>query len=109
MRRDRIEAGDDMKRPVFLSLLCSLLPLLFAPETPSALASGQKIVTAAQVNGTWRTRAGTFKVWASGNQKLQVEFLGTYEYKTSAGMMVNVGSGGGVAFIEGGIQAGRCG
>ncbi len=90
-----------MKKSVFLFLLCGLLSVLFAPETSSALASGQNVVTAAQVNGTWRTRSGTFKVWALGNQKLQVEFLGIYEYRTSAGMMANAGSGEGVAFIEG--------
>lgn len=64
-------------------------------------ASAQTVVTAAQVNGTWRNKTGSFKVWALGKQKLQVEFLGSYEYKTPEGLMANTGSGGGIAFIEG--------
>ena len=56
-------------------------------------------VTAAQVNGTWRSKTGTFKVWALGKQRLQVEFFGVYEYKTSAGPMSNTGEGSGIAFI----------
>ncbi|MBC7923458.1 MAG: hypothetical protein H7Z75_20460 [Ferruginibacter sp.] len=61
----------------------------------------QKIVTAAQVNGTWQSRSSTFKIWALGKQKLKVEFSGVYEYKTADGLMANVGEGIGIAFIEG--------
>jgi hypothetical protein len=58
-------------------------------------------VTAAQVNGTWRSKTGTFKVWALGKQRLQVEFSGVYEFKSSAGPTANTGEGSGIAFIEG--------
>jgi hypothetical protein len=66
-----------------------------------ASASGQAVVTAAQVNGTWRSKYGTFKVWALGNQKLRVEFSGSYEYQSPQGPMANTGEGSGIALIEG--------
>jgi hypothetical protein len=65
------------------------------------VASGQTIVTASQVNGTWNNKRGAFKVRALGNQKLRVEFSGFYEYVSQAGPMVNTGEGKGIAFIEG--------
>ena len=58
-------------------------------------------MTAAQVNGTWKYRANIFKIWALGQQKLKVEFEGIYEYKTPSGPMANMGSGSGIARIEG--------
>lgn len=79
----------------FLFLLCLMTPLSAAQTTRPI------VVTAAQVNGTWRNKSGEFKVWALGQQKLKVEFTGTYEYKTSAGVMANVGGGHGIALIEG--------
>jgi len=36
-----------------------------------------------------------------GQQKLKVEFVGTYQYKTPSGPMANTGSGSGIAQIEG--------
>ena len=69
--------------------------------TANAKAAPQKIVTAAQVNGTWRTKSGEFKVWALGKQRLKVEFLGNYEYKSGGELMANTGSGSGIAMIEG--------
>ena len=69
--------------------------------TAGAWAAPQKIVTAAQVNGTWRTKQGEFKVWALGKQRLKVEFIGTYEYKSNGELMANTGSGAGIAMIEG--------
>lgn len=64
-------------------------------------ADARKIVTAAQVNGTWRANGNEFKVWALGKQRLQVEFFGTYEYETAYGPSANIGEGSGIAFIEG--------
>ena len=64
-------------------------------------ADSDKSVTAAQVNGTWKTKSGEFKIWALGKQRLQVEFSGVYEYKTSQGPMANEGEGSGIAAIEG--------
>jgi hypothetical protein len=79
-------------------VLCSLILATHVLQLPQAYSSD---VTAAQVNGTWRSKTGTFKVWALGKQRLQVEFFGVYEYKTSAGPMANTGEGSGTAFIEG--------
>jgi hypothetical protein len=64
-------------------------------------ADKDKSVTAAQVNGTWRTKSGEFKIWALGQQRLQIEFSGTYEYKTPQGRSANEGEGSGIATIEG--------
>lgn len=64
-------------------------------------AGSEKSVTATQVNGTWKTKSGEFKIWALGKQRLQVEFSGVYEYKTSHGPTANVGEGSGIASIEG--------
>ncbi len=64
-------------------------------------ADSDKSVTAAQVNGTWKTKSGEFKIWALGQQRLQIEFSGTYEYKTPQGPSANEGEGSGIATIEG--------
>ena len=81
-------------------LLCSIAVLL-SPPKPQVVAPRQTIVSAAQVNGTWRSKNGNFKVWALGNQRLRVEFSGTYEYSSPAGPMANTGMGDGTAFITG--------
>ncbi len=78
-----------------------MLLLLITAGGTEAYSARQNIVTASQVNGTWRYRNNTFKVWAMGNQKLKVEFFGTYEYKVSGEMMANTGTGNGTAHIEG--------
>ena len=58
-------------------------------------------VTSAQVNGTWKTKTGEFKIWALGQQRLQIEFSGTYEYRSPEGPTANEGQGSGIARIEG--------
>jgi hypothetical protein len=83
---------------VWLLLLAFLVFFLAAPQS---LSAAQKIVTAAQVNGTWRTKTREFKVLALGKQKLRVEFSGTYEYRVDGEMMANTGTGYGIAKIEG--------
>jgi hypothetical protein len=65
------------------------------------LPASSQVVTAAQVNGTWRDRTKIFKVWAIGKRKLKVEFQGTYEYRASGGWTANTGTGSGIAAIEG--------
>lgn len=89
-----------MKRLILAVLLCGMVLSLLTPSL-HVNAYAQNIVTSAQVNGTWRYKSNTLKVWALGQQKLKVEFLGTYEYKTQGGWMANTGSGSGIAFIEG--------
>src|SRR5262249_6408224 len=57
------------------------IPFLILSFATMSLA--QKIVTAGQVNGTWRENSSSAKgvttefwIWALGHQKLKVEFLG---------------------------------
>jgi hypothetical protein len=75
--------------------------ILLTASIATSRADSDKSVTAAQVNGTWKTKDGEFKIWALGKQRLQVEFSGVYEYKTPQGPMANEGEGSGVATIEG--------
>jgi|SRR5215475_2901599 len=91
----KLSLEKSMKVFILIILACCVAPL---SET---VTSGQTIVTASQVNGTWRNKQGTFKVRALGNQKLRVEFSGFYEYMSQAGPMANTGEGEGIAFIEG--------
>jgi len=82
------------------ALFVSILGLI--PETSCrGFAQTEKIVTAGQVNGTWKSKNGTFKILALGHQKLKVEFSGTYEYKSSQGPTANSGEGSGIALING--------
>jgi hypothetical protein len=64
-------------------------------------AGSDKSVTAAQVNGTWKTKYCEFRIWALGKQRLQIGFSGVYEYETPQGPTANEGEGRGVATIEG--------
>jgi hypothetical protein len=67
----------------------------------SSDAESDKSVTAAQVNGTWKTKGGEFRIFALGKRRLRVKFSGVYEYKTPQGPMANEGEGSGIATIEG--------
>lgn len=77
------------------------LLLLLAFTSISSQAQKPRIVTASQVNGTWRSHQNEFKIWALGKQKLQVDFAGVYEYDSPYGPTANTGQGSGVALIEG--------
>src|SRR5437879_8712900 len=66
-----------------------------------ALQSAASDVTTDQVNGTWKMKDNEFKIWALGQQKLQIEFFGAYEYKSPHGPTANTGEGSGTAQIEG--------
>ena len=72
--------------------------ILFLSQTVFAQ---QKIATVAQVNGTWQSKSGTFKILALGGQKLQLEFFGEYKYKLADGTWTaNEGELSGVTAIE---------
>ena len=77
------------------------LTLICAATCIPLRADPLAVVTAAQVNGTWKTKGGEFKILALGHQMLQVEFAGIYEYQSPQGPMANTGDGHGVASIEG--------
>src|SRR5262249_51182799 len=91
----KLSLEEIMKVSVLIILVCCVALL------SQTATSGQTVVTAAQVNGAWSNKRGTFKVRALGNQKLRVEFTGFYEYVSQAGPMANTGEGKGIAFIEG--------
>ena len=77
---------------------------------PVESGAASRIVTAADVNGTWRADDSTIKVWALGRQRLRVEFSGTHQTGTSA----HTGEARGIARIQGDTalfeprHAGRC-
>ena len=75
--------------------------ILLSSAFPCHLIAAQKIVTAAQVNGTWSTEACEFQILALGKQRLQIDFSGTYSYQSSVGPMANTGEASGIGFIEG--------
>ena len=83
----------------FFKVCCALTIIILVVNGISAQEI--KIVTAKQVNGTWENKSGSFKIWALGNQKLQVEYTGFYEYESENGPMANIGEGKGIAFITG--------
>jgi hypothetical protein len=85
---------------IMMVFILVILACCVAPSSQT-VTTGQNVVTASQVNGTWESKRGEFKVRALGNQKLRVEFSGFYDYVSQAGRMVNTGEGKGIAFIEG--------
>lgn len=80
-----------------MKILASLV--LALTLTASAL-SQVKIVTAAQANGTYRSGRNEIKILALGHNKLRIQMDLTYEYKSAAGPMANVGTAFGEATIE---------
>lgn len=62
---------------------------------------------ATRFNGTWTRDGGELKVWALDERRLRVEFRGEYEYESSQGPMVNVGTGAGDAAVEDGAATFR--
>jgi hypothetical protein len=94
VEKDFVSNKNMQTRSIAMMLCC----LTIAPATADAQP---KIVTSAQVNGTWKSKFGTFKVWALGKQRLQVEFSGVYQYKLADGSpMANMGAGSGIATIQ---------
>lgn len=91
-----------------MKCILSLAILWVSLALPQSNVSQQpKVVTAAQVNGTWqfrfgRSRSGTIKILALGKQRLKVEFIGLYTYPLPDGTNnVNDGEGQSIAIIEG--------
>jgi hypothetical protein len=74
---------------------------LTAASIVTIRAANDTSVTATQVNGTWATPAGEFKIWALDHHHLRVEFSVAAEHKQEPGPMVNAGDGHGIAAIQG--------
>ncbi len=81
-----------------MKLISSLLFIVFLCS--SAVPQKVRIVTAAEANGTYRYRRNEIKILALGHNKLRVQMDLTYEYKSPAGPMANVGEASGEAMIE---------
>jgi hypothetical protein len=82
-----------------MKLLSSLL-LLIVILCNSAVSQRARIVTAAEANGTYRSGRNEIKILALGHNKLRIQMNLTYEYKSSAGPMANVGEASGEATID---------
>lgn len=84
-----------MRPRLLLSTLAVAIPFF------SALA-GDREVSAAEVNGTWRASQGKseIKVLALGHGKLKVQLALIYEYNSPAGPSANMGDASGEATIE---------
>jgi hypothetical protein len=88
-----------MKKMILSFALCgALLPVHALESARASLPINQTIVTAAQVNGTWRNGRNEFRIWALGGQRLQVEFSGVSEFPPGVS---HVGEDSGIARIEG--------
>lgn len=64
-------------------------------------ATSDTNITATQINGTWATPSGEFKIWALDDNRLKVEFSVAAEHKGEAGPTANAGDGHGIATIRG--------
>ena len=84
-----------MKTLTGVALLCALC------ICPQQICAQPQTVSASQINGTWQSKFGTFKIWALDKGRLQVEFSGVYEYKSASGPTANTGEAKGIASIEG--------
>src|SRR5437762_6805021 len=99
-------------RRFLVVLLALLVPAFFAPTA----TAGERNVTAAEANGTYRDVEGKreIKILAVGHGKLKVQLALVYEYKSGAGPMANLGDASGEATIENDIavfvpeEAGDC-
>ena len=69
-------------------------------QAPTAKPSQKVIVTAAQVNGTYRYYDNEFRILALGKGKLKVQFDGVYH---TVAKSVHTGSASGEATIDGNI------
>lgn len=74
---------------------------LAAASVVTIQATNDASVTADQVNGTWATPAGEFKIWEVDHHRLRVEFSVAAEHKGEPGRMANAGDGHGIATIHG--------
>ncbi|MBK6316403.1 MAG: hypothetical protein IPF53_19465 [Blastocatellia bacterium] len=74
---------------------------ILVPFAPAATVSSPRVVSASQVNGTWRSKDGEFKILALGKQRLRVEFFGVHEYRVNGVLTASIGEGSGIATIYG--------
>ena len=85
-------------REIRLRMLWALC--LTAASIVTIRAANDTRVTAAEINGSWATPAGGFKIWALDHHQLRVEFFVAAEHKGEVGRMANAGDGHGIATIQ---------
>ena len=87
---------------IVLTIACALsISVLCArAQAPTAKPPQKVVVTAAQVNGTYRYYGNEFRILALGRGKLKVQFDGVYH---TIARSVNTGSASGEATIDGNI------
>lgn len=88
-----------MRKIIFLNFLlfCAVSGLSL-----EAFAQNRKSVSAAEVNGSFRSKSGSeFQIWALGNNKLRIQFDGVYSYKVNGEWTAHTGYAGGEADIDG--------
>jgi hypothetical protein len=96
----------------FVILLAVLVPAFFVPTA----TAGERSVTAAEANGTYRDVKGSseIRILALGHGKLKVQLALIYEYQSGEGPMANLGDASGEATIENDVavfvpeEAGDC-
>jgi len=74
--------------------------ILLLASTFALTQSTRRVVTAAQINGVYKSRRNDFRILALGHNKLQVQFNG--EWMTRAGYP-NIGEAIGEATIDGNV------
>ena len=74
--------------------------ILLLGSTFALTQSTRRVVTAAQINGVYKSRRNDFRILALGHNKLQVQFNG--EWMTRAGYP-NIGEAIGEATIDGNV------
>ena len=84
---------------VAFTLSVSFLP--GRAQMPTPKPSPRVVVTAAQVNGTYRYYDNEFRILALGKGKLKVQFDGVYH---TVSRSVNTGSASGEATIDGNVS-----
>jgi len=85
------------------ALVICIAALVSAAPKSSGRDTTKDVVTAAQVNGTWKNSRNEFKILALSKNRLKVQFYGTHEYRTAAGPGANTGELSGTATMEGTI------
>src|SRR6266487_5442720 len=116
-QRTRVAEPSSVTAPKAFGVEVVVLLALLVPafSVPTATA-GERNVTAAEANGTYRDVEGKseIKILALGHGKLKVQLALVYEYRSGAGPAANVGDASGEATIENNVavfvpeEAGAC-
>jgi hypothetical protein len=93
------EPRDYVAEPSFVAAVCDgrffavLLALLVAAFFAPTATAGERNVTAAEANGTYRDIEGNseIRILALGHGKLKVQLALVYEYQSGEGPMANLG------------------